>query len=70
MKFKETEIKAAIFYGKNDLRIEEIEKSTPSGTVLGHEFSGIVEAVGEGVKSVKAGDRVLVDPNKLCNECY
>lgn len=43
---------------------------TPAGTVLGHEFAGIVEAVGEGVKGIKAGDRVCVDPNKLCNECY
>lgn len=43
---------------------------TPSGTVLGHEFAGIVESVGENVKAIKAGDRVCVDPNKLCNECY
>lgn len=43
---------------------------TPSGTVLGHEFAGIVEGIGEGVKSIKVGDRVCVDPNKLCNECY
>jgi threonine dehydrogenase-like Zn-dependent dehydrogenase len=43
---------------------------TPSGTVLGHEFSGIVEAVGENVKEIQIGDRVCVDPNKLCNECY
>ena len=43
---------------------------TPSGTVLGHEFAGIVESVGENVKTIKAGDRVCVDPNKLCNECY
>lgn len=42
---------------------------TPLGTVLGHEFAGEVVAVGEGVKSVKIGDRVCVDPNKLCNEC-
>ena len=95
-------MKAAVFYGKNDLRIEEIGKKapgkdevqirvkacgicgtdvhiyhgdegaapTPMGTVLGHEFAGIVEAVGEGVTDIKVGDRVCVDPNKLCNECY
>ena len=43
---------------------------TPVGTVLGHEFSGIVESVGEGVTEIKAGDRVCVDPNKLCGDCY
>ena len=30
--------------------------------ILGHEFSGIVEAIGEGVASVKPGDRVSVQP--------
>ena len=43
---------------------------TPPGTVLGHEFAGIVESVGDDVKDIKVGDRVCVDPNKLCNECY
>lgn len=43
---------------------------TPSGTVLGHEFAGIVEAVGSGVSGISPGDRVCVDPNKLCGECY
>ena len=43
---------------------------TPSGTILGHEFAGIVEAVGDGVDTIKAGDRVCVDPNQLCNQCY
>ena len=43
---------------------------TPAGTVLGHEFSGIVEAVGEGVNEIRVGDRVCVDPNKLCGDCY
>ena len=41
----------------------------PSGTVLGHEFSGVVEAVGEGVSAFAPGDRVCVDPNRLCGEC-
>ena len=43
---------------------------TPAGTVLGHEFAGLVEEVGADVKSVKAGDRVCVDPNQLCGKCY
>ena len=30
--------------------------------VLGHEFGGVVEAVGPGVTSVKPGDRVSVQP--------
>lgn len=43
---------------------------TPPGTVLGHEFSGIVEAVGSSVSAFRAGDRVCVDPNQLCGECF
>lgn len=90
-------MKAAVFYGKNDLRVEErdipeIGKNdvlvrvhacgicgtdvhifcgdegaapTPENTVLGHEFAGEVVKVGTGVKSVTAGDKVCVDPNKL-----
>lgn len=49
---------------------DEGAAATPPKTILGHEFSGIVEAVGEGVKGFSVGDRVCVDPNKLCNECY
>jgi S-(hydroxymethyl)glutathione dehydrogenase/alcohol dehydrogenase len=44
----------------------------PSGyspTVLGHEGSGIVERVGEGVESVKPGDRVVTLFSPQCREC-
>jgi 2-desacetyl-2-hydroxyethyl bacteriochlorophyllide A dehydrogenase len=37
--------------------------------VLGHEFAGTVETVGEGVVSLKAGDIVAVDPNIYCGQC-
>jgi S-(hydroxymethyl)glutathione dehydrogenase/alcohol dehydrogenase len=37
--------------------------------VLGHEGAGIVEAVGEGVDSVKPGDRVLTLFSPRCREC-
>ncbi len=49
---------------------DEGAAATPPKTILGHEFAGVVEQVGKGVKSVRVGDRVCVDPNKLCNECY
>lgn len=38
--------------------------------VLGHEFSGDVVEVGEGVKSVKAGDRVAGVPLIPCMKCH
>lgn len=38
--------------------------------VMGHEFAGIVAEVGPEVKTVKAGDRVTVNPLLYCEECY
>ena len=49
---------------------DEGAAATPAGTVLGHEFAGVVEKIGSDVKNVSVGDAVCVDPNKLCNECY
>lgn len=40
-----------------------------SPLVLGHEFSGVVEIVGEGVENVSAGTRVAVDPAWTCGVC-
>ena len=37
--------------------------------VLGHEFSGVIEAVGDNVTSVKSGDRVAGVPLVPCMEC-
>lgn len=41
----------------------------PNGTVIGHEFMGIVEEVGKDVKKWKRGDRVLVPFPIACGEC-
>jgi len=38
--------------------------------IPGHEFSGVVEDVGESVEEVKKGDRVTVEPLKICGKCY
>lgn len=37
--------------------------------ILGHEFSGTIEKVGDGVDSCKVGDRVCADPNDTCGAC-
>ena len=39
------------------------------GRILGHEAVGTVESAGSGVKSVKAGDRVLVSCISACGTC-
>src|SRR5256714_4554043 len=39
------------------------------GVVLGHEFVGIVAEAGADVKSLRAGDRVVVEPNVNCGAC-
>ena len=39
------------------------------GRILGHEAVGTVESVGSGVKTVKAGDRVLVSCISACGSC-
>ncbi len=39
------------------------------GRILGHEAVGTVEAIGSGVKTVQAGDRVLVSCISACGTC-
>jgi 2-desacetyl-2-hydroxyethyl bacteriochlorophyllide A dehydrogenase len=42
---------------------------TPYPVVQGHEFSAIVEAVGEGVTRVKVGDKATAAPQEVCGVC-
>jgi threonine dehydrogenase-like Zn-dependent dehydrogenase len=39
------------------------------GTVMGHEFFGLVEEVGTDVSDYKPGDYVVVDPIVVCHAC-
>lgn len=41
-----------------------------SGDVLGHEFMGVVEAVGDGVDGLQPGDRVVVPFCIACGHCW
>ncbi|MBD8213658.1 Zn-dependent oxidoreductase [Erwinia persicina] len=38
--------------------------------VIGHEFFGLIDAVGSGVDSKRVGERVAVDPVVSCGHCY
>ena len=103
-------MKAALWYEKKDVRVEEIEEpkvvensvkikvkwcgicgsdlheylggpifipvgqphplsGTTAPVVLGHEFSGEVVEIGEGVSKLKVGDRVIVEPIVACGKC-
>ncbi len=42
---------------------------TPYPVIQGHEFSAIVEAVGEGVTKVKPGDLATARPQLVCGKC-
>lgn len=95
-------MKAAIFYGPKDLRIEEVADPLPGpgeivvdigaattcGTDLksymrghpaifsvlpsrfGHEFAGVVSAVGEGVTTFGIGDHVVCGNSAPCGNCF
>ena len=39
------------------------------GRVLGHEFMGVIEAMGDGVSRFAVGERVVVNPLLACGQC-
>jgi len=53
----------------SDLHFREVPELFPAGTIPGHEFSGRIVAVGDGVAGWSAGDRVCVLPFGQCGEC-
>jgi len=105
-------MKAAVWYAKKDVRIEEVPnppspapgevqikvhwcgicgsdlheylagpifipaehphpltgKKAP--VILGHEFSGEIAKVGEGVNGIEVGDRVTASASRSCGECF
>jgi (R,R)-butanediol dehydrogenase/meso-butanediol dehydrogenase/diacetyl reductase len=105
-------MKAAVWYNKRDVRIEEVPEAPTPGPgqvkvkvhwcgicgsdlheydagpifipvdnphpltgaqaplILGHEFSGEVVEIGEGVTNVSLGDRVTADACQYCGGCY
>lgn len=55
----------------SDLHIKHgsVPRAVP-GITVGHEMVGVVEAVGAEVKKVKPGDRVAVNVETYCGECF
>lgn len=55
----------------SDLHIKHgsVPRAVP-GITVGHEMVGIVEKTGSAVKNVKPGDRVTVNVETFCGECF
>ena len=53
----------------SDLHVVHGDFMPADGHVLGHEFTGRVDAVGEGVEGIEVGDRFAVEPLWSCGEC-
>ena len=55
----------------SDLHIKHgsVPRAVP-GITVGHEMVGVVEAVGAAVTSVKPGDRVTVNVETFCGQCF
>ena len=52
-----------------DFHIYEGSYTARYPIIPGHEFSGIIDRIGEGVTEWNKGDRVTVDPSMFCGEC-
>jgi len=93
-----TTMKAAVYRGVDDVRLEEVPvpeigpgeilvrvhtcgicgtdlKKISTGShsaprIFGHETSGVVAKLGEGVREFSVGDRVMVFHHIPCRECY
>ena len=55
----------------SDLHIKHgsVPRAVP-GITVGHEMVGVVEDVGKDVNKVKVGDRVTVNVETFCGECF
>ena len=54
----------------SDLHVMEGKMPMPAPILLGHEASGVVEAVGSDVTEFAPGDHVVGCLNVHCDECY
>ncbi|MCP2518873.1 zinc-dependent dehydrogenase [Candidatus Aminicenantes bacterium AC-335-K20] len=60
-------VEACGICGSDTLEWYRVKKAP---VVLGHEVSGTIEKVGDGVKNFKPGDRITASHHVPCNVCY
>jgi S-(hydroxymethyl)glutathione dehydrogenase/alcohol dehydrogenase len=53
-----------------DIHIVEGQIDFPRPAVCGHEVSGVVEAIGEGVSDIHLGNKVVLSCRPPCRSCY
>lgn len=53
-----------------DMKLWTGQYSANMPVILGHEYAGEIVKVGEDVKGLKVGDKVVSDPNESCGACY
>ena len=53
-----------------DLHIYNGGMDLPTPLIMGHEFSGVIEDVGDDVRNFKAGDRVVGEHVVPCRKCH
>ncbi|ASA24841.1 zinc-dependent alcohol dehydrogenase [Paenibacillus donghaensis] len=53
-----------------DLAVVTGKEEGVPGIIRGHEAVGTVVEIGSNVDRLKVGDRVVIDPNKSCGDCY
>lgn len=54
----------------SDLHMYDGRTPLEKGTVVGHEIMGVIEEVGEAVRSIQPGDRVVLPFNVACGYCH
>lgn len=54
----------------SDLHMYDGRTELEKGTVVGHEIMGVIEQVGDAVRSIKKGDRVVLPFNIACGFCF